>query len=196
METNNTNKGLITCEDGRIRPAWATTSDLLKSYYDNEWGKPLTSENEAFERLALEGFQAGLSWEIVLKKREALREAFAHFDVDTVAEFDDEDVSRLLVNPAIIRNASKITAVIHNARCVQSLRDEGGLVAFLHSFAPEVWEPPQSVSTAAKTSPESSAMAKELKRRGFEFVGPTTCFALMEATGIVNNRVVGSSDLK
>lgn len=196
MDNQLTEKGLVSCAGGRIRPVWATASDLLMNYYDNEWGKPLTTESEAFERLTLECFQAGLSWETVLKKREAFRDAFAHFDVDTVAEFNDTDIERLLANPAIIRNGKKIRATTSNARCIQQLRDDGGLVAFLAGFAPDSWQQPASAAAALTQCPESVAMAKALKKRGFKFVGPTTCFALMEATGLVNNRVLGASDLK
>lgn len=196
MDNQLDEKGLVSCADGRVRPVWATASDLLMNYYDNEWGKPLTAESEAFERLTLECFQAGLSWETVLKKREAFRAAFAHFDVDTVAEFNDTDIGCLLANPAIIRNRNKIRATISNARSVQQLRDDGGLVAFLAGFAPDSWQQPTSVAESLTQCPESVAMAKALKKRGFKFVGPTTCFALMEATGLINNRVFGASDLK
>ncbi|QMV84373.1 DNA-3-methyladenine glycosylase I [Corynebacterium hindlerae] len=196
MNAEINEKGLVTCSDGRIRPRWATASDLMQDYYDYEWGKPLTTEDDAFERLVLEGFQAGLSWETVLKKRAAFREAFANFHVDTVADYNEADIERLLNNPAIIRNRKKICAAITNACCVQELRDDGGLLTFLSSFAPTEWNQPESLTTAQTTSAESIAMSTALKARGFKFVGPTTCFALMEATGMINNRVVGSSDLK
>lgn len=196
MEQEHEQKALVTCADGRIRPVWATTSDLLRLYYDEEWGRPLVHENEAFERLTLEGFQAGLSWETVLKKREAFREAFAGFDVDTVADFGEGNIASLMNNPAIIRNRPKIRAAINNAQRTQELREEGGLIAFLASFAPEEWERPVSANAARTKCPESEAMAKALKQRGFSFVGPTTCFALMEATGLINNRILGASDLK
>ncbi|MEJ5998086.1 DNA-3-methyladenine glycosylase I [Corynebacterium sp. H130] len=196
MNENLINKGLVICEDGRVRPVWATTSDLLRTYYDNEWGRPLMTEREAFERLSLECFQAGLSWETVLKKRDAFRKAFADFDVDTVAEFNDADITRLLENPAIIRNGNKIRATINNAKATQKLREHGGLIAFLASFAPTTWKRPASLATAKTQSEESTAMSKALKKHGFKFVGPTTCFALMEATGLIDNRVVGASDLE
>lgn len=196
MNEPKTENGLITCPDGRIRPRWATTSDLLQDYYDTEWGRPVSTESQAFERLVLEGFQAGLSWETILKKREAFRQAFAGFEVDKVAAFTEEDVAHLLANPQIIRNEAKIRAAISNARAAQKLREEGGLLNFLTSFAPEEWERPCTFAAAKTTSPESKALAKALKKRGFTFVGPTTCFALMEAIGLINNRVIGASDLK
>lgn len=188
-------KGLVNCPDGRIRPVWATTSDLLTTYYDYEWGRPIRTESEAFERLVLEGFQAGLSWETILKKREAFRAAFAGFDVDAVAAFTEQDVERLLKDPSIIRNGLKIRAAIRNAQCTQQLREHGGLVAFLESFTPEFWPQPESLAQANTISEESTAMARALKKLGFTFVGPTTCFALMEAIGLINNRVAGASDL-
>lgn len=189
-------KGLVLCADGRIRPVWATSSDLLKNYYDTEWGRPLDAEDEAFERLSLECFQAGLSWETVLKKREAFREAFEGFKVDKVADFGEQDIQRLLANPEIIRNERKIRATVSNASCVQTLRDDGGLLSFLSSFAPASWQRPETATEAQTQCEESIAMSRELKKRGFKFVGPTTCFALMEATGLINNRIVGASDLK
>ncbi|MEJ5927870.1 DNA-3-methyladenine glycosylase I [Corynebacterium sp. H128] len=195
MNTTLNEHGLVSCTDGRIRPQWAQSSDLLRDYYDNEWGRPIRTENEAFERLVLEGFQAGLSWETILKKRPAFRAAFANFDVDTVAGFNAKDVETLLANPGIIRNRNKICAAVHNAARVQELRDDGGLLAFLASFAPTDWERPTHAETAATVSKESAAMARALKERGFKFVGPTICFALMEATGLINNRVLGASDL-
>ena len=188
-------KGLVACEDGRIRPAWAAESELMRNYYDHEWGRPIVTESEAFERLVLEGFQAGLSWAIVLRKRDAFRLAFKDFDVDAVAAFSESDIERCAENPDIIRNRAKIRAAVHNARRVQELRDDGGLLALLASFAPEHWEQPVSSATARTVSAESHQMAAMLMKKGFKFVGPTTCFALMEETGLINNRVVGASDL-
>lgn len=186
---------LILGTDNRLRPAWATTSQLLQDYYDYEWGKPVSTEAEMFERLVLEGFQAGLSWEIVLKKREAFRDAFRHFEVDTVASFGEEDIEKLAQNPDIIRNRNKIRAAVTNARSIQQLRADGDLITFLQQFTPATWERPKSPSEAATTCPESHAMAKALKKRGFTFVGPTTCFALMEATGMIDNRPEGAAPL-
>lgn len=193
--TDLTQSGLILGNDQRWRPAWATTSDLLRDYYDYEWGRPVTSENEMFERIVLEGFQAGLSWEIILKKRPTFREAFANFDVDTVAAFTQDDIARLLENPAIIRNANKIRAAVNNAQRVQELRSEGGIVAFLQQFAPADFPRPAHLDQVPTKSDESLAMARALKKRGFTFVGPKTCFALMEATGLVNTRICGAGEL-
>ncbi|MDU0479713.1 DNA-3-methyladenine glycosylase I [Staphylococcus chromogenes] len=187
--------GLVAGSDNRLRPPWATTSDLLRDYYDYEWGRPVTTESEMFERIALEGFQAGLSWETVLRKREAFREAFCLFDVDRVAAFSHEDVETLLDNPDIIRNRNKILAAINNAQCIQEMRADVEIITFLQRFIPPTWERPKTLKDVATTSPESEAMATALRQRGFKFVGPTTCFALMEATGMINNRIVGAAEL-
>ncbi|AKK02073.1 DNA-3-methyladenine glycosylase I [Corynebacterium epidermidicanis] len=187
--------GLVLGVDNRLRPQWATTSQLLQDYYDYEWGRPPKTESEMFERIVLEGFQAGLSWEIVLKKRPAFREAFCDFEVDRIASFGEADVAKLLANPDIIRNQNKIRAAINNAQRVQQLRAETDLITFLQNFAPVAWERPTSLEQAKTKSAESAAMARELRRRGFKFVGETTCFALMEATGMIDNRIVGAAAL-
>ncbi|QOQ39141.1 DNA-3-methyladenine glycosylase I [Trueperella pecoris] len=168
------------------RPQWAS-SDLLRAYYDDEWGFPVRDSAAVYERIVLEGFQAGLSWETVLRKREALREAFAHFEPRTVAAFTDDDVARLLADPRLIRNEKKIRAAMTNAQAVVRMEDAGeSLAELVWSFAPDdsYGEGPQ-----ASRSPESLALAKELKRRGFTFVGPVTMFALMQAIGIYAHRL-------
>ncbi len=148
-------------------------------------------ETALFERLCLEAFQSGLSWLVILRKRAAFRAAFAGFDVDAVANFDDQDVARLLADPGIVRNRAKITAAISNAHAVRDAVPDG-LDELLWSFAPTVSRPrPRSLAEVPATSAESVAMARELKRRGFRFVGPTTAYALMQATGIVDDHVVG-----
>lgn len=184
--------GLIAGEDGRLRPAWASVDPLLREYYDTEWGMPVDGEAAHFERLALEGFQAGLSWATILRKRPAFREVFAEFDVDTVAAFTDADVERLLQDARIIRNRAKIEATIGNARATIDLRGEGGLVEFLWSFKPDRTPRPRTMAEMPSTSPESVAMSKALRKKGFRFVGPTTMFALMEAVGIVDTHLLGS----
>ena len=162
----------------------------MREYYDTEWGLPVTSESGVFERLSLEAFQSGLSWATVLRKRPAFRQAFAQFDPDTVARFDGDDVERLLANPGIIRNRTKILATIDNARATIALRDDGtNLAELVWSFRPASVPEPRAIAEIATTSEESLALSRELKRRGFRWVGPTTMFALMQAIGIVNGRV-------
>ncbi|MDK7749628.1 DNA-3-methyladenine glycosylase I [Brevibacterium sp. UMB10442] len=185
-------RGLVIGEDGLARPEWASQDPLLRNYYDHEWGVPVTDETGLFERLSLEAFQSGLSWATILKKRPAFRESFADFNPDAVANFDDIDRDRLLADTRIVRNRAKIDATINNAQATLQLRDSGGLAALVWSFQPDSWTPPQSVSEIPTTSPESNALAKILKKKGFKFVGPTTVFALMEAVGIVDTHVPGA----
>ncbi|MGX9296555.1 DNA-3-methyladenine glycosylase I [Tsukamurella paurometabola] len=185
------NDGVVIGEDGLARPAWAADG-LLREYYDTEWGMPIRDERGLFERIALEGFQAGLSWATVLRKRPAFRAAFADFDPDAVAAFDEGDVERLMADAGIIRNRQKIEATIGNARAVVALREDGGLVDLVWSFRPEHTPAPRTMAEVATTSPESVALSKELRRRGFRFVGPTTMYALMQAVGIVDDHLVGS----
>lgn len=189
---NQTDSGLVLCDDGRARPAWASTSPLLREYYDTEWGMPVREEAGLYERLTLEAFQAGLSWETVLRKREAFRRAFHDFDPDVVAGFDAADVTRLLSDDSIIRNRRKIAAAITNARATVMLRNKGGLVDFIWSFRPDETPAPTTVAEIRSTSPESVALAKALKKEGFVFVGPTTMYALMQAIGMVDDHLVGS----
>ncbi len=184
--------GVVIGEDGLARPAWAAAEGLLREYYDTEWGMPIRDEKGLFERIALEGFQAGLSWATVLRKRPAFRAAFADFDPDAVAAFDEGDVERLMADAGIIRNRQKIEATIGNARAVVALREQGGLVDLVWSFQPASTPAPRTMSEVAATSPESVALSKELHRRGFRFVGPTTMYALMQAVGMVDDHLVGS----
>ena len=187
-----TGSGTVLCEDGLLRPAWAAEPGMMRDYYDTEWGMPVDGENAHFERLSLEGFQAGLSWSIILRKRPAFREVFCDFDVDTVAAFTTDDIERLVVDPRIVRNRAKIEATVGNARATQALRDDGGLVDLLWSFRPETTPRPVSFADVPTVSTESTAMSKELRRKGFRFVGPTTMFALMEAVGIVDTHLLDS----
>ncbi|WP_019201525.1 DNA-3-methyladenine glycosylase I [Tsukamurella sp. 1534] len=184
--------GVVVGPDGLARPAWAAADGLLQEYYDTEWGMPVRDERGLFERISLEGFQAGLSWATVLRKRPAFREAFAGFDPDAVAAFGDADVERLLGDPGIIRNRQKIEATIGNARATVALRESGGLPRLIWSYQPEQTPAPRTMAEVAATSPESVALSKELRRRGFRFVGPTTMYALMQAVGIVDDHLVGS----
>jgi DNA-3-methyladenine glycosylase I len=171
-----------------VRCSWATSTPEYLAYHDEEWGVPLHGERELFERLSLEAFQSGLSWLVILRKRPAFRAAFAGFDVDAVAGFDETDVARLLTDAGIVRNRSKIEATIANARAVRAAVPEG-LDALLWSFAPAQHRRPATAADIPASSPESAAMARELRRRGFRFVGPTTAYALMQATGMVDDHV-------
>ncbi|GMA42298.1 DNA-3-methyladenine glycosylase I [Mobilicoccus caccae] len=183
---------VVVGEDGLPRPAWAATDPLMREYYDTVWGMPVRDERGLFERLSLEAFQSGLSWATILRKREAFRAAFADFDPDVVAAFDQADVERLMADAAIVRNRRKIEATIRNARATIDLRAEGGLVEFIWSHRPERTPEPMTIADIPTTSPESVALAKALKKRGFAHVGPTTMFALMEAVGIVDTHLLGS----
>ena len=179
-------------EDGLARPPWAATDPLLREYYDTEWGMPVHGEQAHYERLSLEAFQAGLSWATILRKRPAFREAFDDFAPEAVAAYGEDDVARLMADTGIVRNRLKVRAAITNARATVALRDEGGLDAFLWSFKPDTTPAPRTFAEVPTTSPESVAMAKALRRKGFAFVGPTTMFALMEAIGIVDTHLVDS----
>lgn len=170
------------------RPAWAESDPLLREYYDHEWGFPVRDTPGIFERIALEGFQSGLSWLTVLRKREALRAAFAGFDPDAVARFTADDVERLLTDPAIVRNRRKIEAAVTNARATVALTEQGvDLAELVWSFRPEDAQAPAEARPSR--SPESEALALELKSHGFTFVGPVTMYALMEAVGIIDHRL-------
>ena len=185
-------EALITGEDGLTRPSWASADALMREYYDTEWGMPVTDEQGLYERICLEGFQSGLSWATILKKRPAFRAAFADFDPDVVAAFTEDDVERLLQDEGIVRNRAKINAAITNARATVALREEGGLVQFVWSFQPDETPAPLTYADIPSTSPESVALSKALRKKGFSFVGPTTMFALMEAIGMIDNHLVGS----
>jgi DNA-3-methyladenine glycosylase I len=177
-------------EDGRARCGWAGSAPEYVAYHDEEWGRPLRGVTAMFERLSLEGFQSGLSWLVILRKRPSFRDAFAGFDPATVAAFDDSDVQRLLGDAGIVRNRAKIEATIHNARCVLTM--DRPLDELLWSFAPDPAAHPRPATLAdvPATTPESVAMARALKRQGLRFVGPTTCYALMQAAGLVDDHVV------
>ncbi|MFM9035537.1 MAG: DNA-3-methyladenine glycosylase I [Mycobacterium sp.] len=176
--------------DNRIRCQWATAGgtpdwDLLCDYHDHEWGRPLRGRTEMFERMTLEAFQSGLSWLVILRKRAGFRRAFAGFDIETVAGFTGSDVGRLMADPGIVRNRAKIEAAIANARVAADLGVD--LSDLLWSYAPPARPRPATGADVPSQAPESVALARDLKRRGFRFVGPTTAYALMQATGMVDD---------
>ena len=172
---------------------WPTNDPLYIAYHDEEWGRPVRDDRLLLERLCLEGFQSGLSWITILRKRPRFREVFRGFEPAAVAAFGEDDVQRLLGDAGIIRHRGKIEATIANARATLALQDGGEtLTELLWSFAPPAGtRPPAALSEMPASTPESTALARELKRRGFRFVGPTTAYALMQATGIVNDHVEG-----
>jgi DNA-3-methyladenine glycosylase I len=175
-------------ESDRRRCAWANSTPEYVTYHDEEWGTPLHGDDALFERVCLEAFQSGLSWITILRKRPAFRTAFAGFAIDAVAAFTADDEARLMADAGIVRNRAKIAAAIRNARAAQGLPE--GLSALLWGFAPgDGRVRPATLADVPATSPESVAMAKELKRRGFAFVGPTTAYALMQAAGMVDDHV-------
>ena len=180
---------LVVGEDGLERCGWAASSPLYVTYHDEEWGRPVHGDQPLYERLVLEAFQSGLAWITVLRKRDNFRRAFDDFVPDRVASYDERDVERLLADEGIIRNRAKIEAAIANARCVVDL--DGGLDELLWSYAPDVTSAPETLAAVPATTPESTAMAKELRRRGFRFVGPTTAYATMQACGLVNDHLAG-----
>lgn len=179
-------------EDGLARPEWAAHDPLMQEYYDTEWGMPVRDERGLFERISLEAFQSGLSWATILRKRPAFRAAFDRFDPDAVAGYGDAEVERLLADVGIVRNRRKIEATVSNARATLALREEGGLVDLVWSFRPERTPAPTTYDEVPTTSPESLALSRALRARGFTFVGPTTMHALMEAVGIIDTHLVSS----
>lgn len=184
--------GAIVGDDGLARPLWASVDPLLREYYDTEWGLPVRDEQGLYERISLEGFQAGLSWATILRKRPSFRAAFHDFQPDAVAAFTEADVERLLQDPGIIRNRLKIRAAIANARATVALREKGGLVDFVWQFQPDSTPQPLTHADVPSQSPESVALSKALRKEGFSFVGPTTMFALMEAIGMIDTHLVDS----
>lgn len=180
---------LIVGEDGLARCGWGATPDIYRNYHDAEWGRRVTGDNALFERLSLEAFQSGLSWLTILRKRESFRAAFAGFDIGAVAAFDESDVSRLLADAAIVRNRAKILATIANARIAAAMPES--LSDLLWSFAPPARRRPVDFSAVPATTAESTALAKRLKGLGFRFVGPTTAYAMMQATGMVDDHLAG-----
>ena len=178
---------MIQGDDGATRCRWGDSPEIYRAYHDSEWGLPVADDRRLFEKLCLEGFQAGLSWLTILRKRESFRAAFDDFDFERVARYGKRDVKRLLEDAAIVRHRGKIEAAINNAqRALELVEAEGSLAAYVWRFEPE----PAAPSWAAQT-PESQALSKDLKRRGWRFVGPTTVYAFMQAMGLVNDHLEG-----
>jgi DNA-3-methyladenine glycosylase I len=189
-----TQDGLVVGEDGRTRCWWGDSTEEYRAYHDTEWGFPVSDDIRLFEKLSLEGFQAGLSWLTILRKRDAFRRAFAGFDFERVARFGQRDVGRLLGDAGIVRHRGKIEAVINNAgRAVELVEAEGSLARHVWRFEPERRKRRLDRAGLAElaTTPESKALAKDLKRRGWRFVGPTTVYAFMQAMGLVNDHLDG-----
>ncbi|MEV0843071.1 DNA-3-methyladenine glycosylase I [Actinocatenispora sera] len=180
---------LLIGTDGRGRCPWAGSAPEYVEYHDDEWGRPVRTDDGLFERLTLEAFQSGLAWITILRKRPAFRQAFAGFRIGKVAAFGEADRERLLADAGIVRNRAKIDAALGNARVAAEL--PGGLAALIWSYAPKQRPRPKRLADVPATSPESVALAKELKRRGFRFVGPTTAYALMQAAGLVDDHLAG-----
>jgi DNA-3-methyladenine glycosylase I len=188
--------GILLGEDGVARCWWGGGDPLYRAYHDGEWGRPVADDRRLFEKLCLEGFQSGLSWLTILRKRESFRRAFEDFEIDAVARFDARSVDRLLADAGIVRNRAKIEATINNARRCLELRDEfGSFAAYVWRFEPDPASRPPVLDHAALLalgqSHESKAMSKDLRRRGWTFVGPTTAYAFMEAMGLVNDHLDG-----
>mgnify|MGYP003452786058 CR=1 FL=1 len=188
--------GLFTDDQQVTRCVWCRATPGYQHYHDFEWGVPVHNDDRLFEKICLEGFQAGLSWLTILNKREAFRKAFADFDMDKVALFDDSDVKRLVLDAGIVRHRGKIVSTIHNAQRARALRGEfGSLAAYFWTFEPAHTARPSQITpqsmAGVTTSPESIALSKDLRKRGWSFVGPTTMYAFMQAMGLVNDHVEG-----
>jgi DNA-3-methyladenine glycosylase I len=184
--------GLAIGPDGVRRCWWALASRDYMDYHDEEWGRPVIRDDLLLERVCLEGFQSGLSWITILRKREAFRSAFARFRIQTVAAFDEGDVERLLRNDRIIRNRRKIVAAIANARAAMNIiHERGSFGHFIWSFRPDRERPPRTPAEIPSSTRYSEALARALRSRGFRFVGPTTAYALMQACGLVNDHIIG-----
>ncbi|OQM75284.1 DNA-3-methyladenine glycosylase I [Manganibacter manganicus] len=188
--------GLLAGPDGALRCAWHANLPDYLAYHDNEWGRPMAEDTRLFEKICLEGFQSGLSWLTILRKRENFREAFDGFEIDRVAEFTNKDIEHLLGNAGIVRHRGKIVSTINNARRAREMADESGsLAAWFWRFEPGPDERPKVVDVAHMranpTTPVSVRMSKELKKRGWSFVGPTTVYAFMQAMGLVNDHLEG-----
>lgn len=191
-----TEDGVVRHEDGRARCFGAGSDPLYRAYHDTEWGRPMADDHRLLEKLCLEGFQSGLSWLTILEKRPAFRRAFAGFDYEVVARFGRRDVERLLADASIVRHRGKIEATIHNAaRAVELAEEHGSLAAYFWSFEPPPEERPARVTrdvlATTSSTPASERLAKDLKKRGFRFVGPTTAYAFMQAMGMVNDHFEG-----
>ena len=195
---NTAPTGLFTDDSQVTRCVWCRATPDYQHYHDHEWGVPVQNDERLFEKICLEGFQAGLSWLTILKKREAFRQAFAEFDMDRVAAFDEADITRLVLDAGIVRHRGKIVSTINNARRAQALRQEfGTLAAYFWQFEPAASTRPDQIThqslSGMTTSAESIALSKDLRKRGWSFVGPTTMYAFMQAMGLVNDHLEGCS---
>jgi DNA-3-methyladenine glycosylase I len=178
--------------DGLARCSWAASTEEYQRYHDLEWGRPVGDDTGIYEKLCLEGFQSGLSWLTILRKRQGFRHAFAGFDPEAVAAFGDRDVDRLLADSAIVRHRGKILATINNARATVRLREEGtSLAGLVWSHEPRTRRSPRALASLPPSTPESKALSDDLRRHGFKFVGPTTVYATMQALGVVNDHLQG-----
>ena len=183
---------MASLHDGLTRCPWGEAPDDLRRYHDEEWGRPLRGDRAIYERLSLEGFQSGLSWLTILRKREAFRAAFEGFDIDAVAGYDESDIQRLLANAGIVRHRGKIEAVIANARVLrdwQAVDGDGVLDATIWAYAEPGRPAPETIRDIPSSSPASVALARDLKARGWRFLGPTTAYAALQAIGVVNDHV-------
>lgn len=183
------NQGPVLGPDGLARCPWGASTPDYVAYHDGEWGRPVRDDRGLYERLCLEAFQSGLSWLTILRKREAFRRAFVGFDIAAVAAFGEDDVRRLLADPGIVRNRAKVEAAVTNARA--ALEIDAGLATLVWGYAPPERPAPRTLADVPAWTAESRALAGELKRRGFRFVGPTTAYALMQACGLVNDHLAG-----
>ena len=196
MNDQTITNGLWKGPDGRRRCAWCRGSEDYAAYHDTEWGFPVRDDRALFEKISLEGFQSGLSWLTILRKRENFRRAFAGFDIERVARFGTRDVTRLLADAGIVRHRGKIESTINNAKRCADLADEfGSLSDYVWRFEPDAKSRPKKITwdalKAMSTSPESTALSKDLRKRGWTFVGPTTMYAFMQAMGLVNDHLHG-----
>jgi DNA-3-methyladenine glycosylase I len=190
------NEGLLKGEDGKVRCRWGGSTPDYVPYHDAEWGRPVADDFRLFEKLCLEGFQSGLSWMTILRKRDNFRRGFAGFDFNKVARFTEKDVERLVADAGIIRHRGKIVSTINNAkRAVELKKEAGSLAAYFWSHEPAAGSRPKTMDwqslRAMPTTPESTALSKDLKKRGWTFVGPTTVYAFMQAMGLVNDHLTG-----
>ena len=198
LQTSPVQTGLFTDQTEVARCVWCRATPFYQHYHDHEWGFPVGSDARLFEKICLEGFQAGLSWLTILNKRESFRAAFAGFDMDQVAAFDEADEKRLVLDAGIVRHRGKIVSTINNAKRAQALRQEfGSLAAYFWRYEPEPGTRPSQITrqtlSGVTTSPESIALSKDLRKRGWSFVGPTTMYAFMQAMGLVNDHFEGCS---
>lgn len=189
--------GLVTGADGKRRCSWCISDPLYVKYHDTQWGRPVVDENQLYEKICLEGFQSGLSWLTILRKRESFRRVFHNFDPLLVSKFTQRDVTRLLKDESIIRHRGKIEATIQNAKATLEVQNQyGSLTKFVWSFRLDPKEitsrkAPKSIADIVASTPESEALSKALKAHGFKFVGPTTMYAAMQSLGLVNDHIVG-----